>query len=283
MTRPIEQIVIERASGGVFHAERLQANSNQKGFLVERPATEDGLASLSVQVSETLTWRNLCIALFEQRQDDDPSFLEELDELLSFNVTGASGIGADALRMMWRGSSSHAEIACWVSRLPTVSLGLAEQVFESLLTEEAVDLVEEVAALPLEKAESLFREALAQDGTKSPLNFLSSRLEAEGEKERQRTLKDRVDRLAPFANQIFEVANQFSDQPGGRIGAGISGSKPSQRALVIRWLETYVLKHGRWPVGEHEIRSPFFGGDIYVCQMDFGDSSSGVKPRVIES
>jgi hypothetical protein len=55
----------------------------------------------------------------------------------------------------------------------------------------------------------------------------------------------------------------------------LSGSKPSIRSIVRRWLEDYVVEHGIMPYGAHEVSVPFLGGRISAGTINFSDLPSG--------
>jgi hypothetical protein len=74
--------------------------------------------------------------------------------------------------------------------------------------------------------------------------------------------------LAPYMNQIDFIASHF-DNEKKRIGAGMSGSKPSKRTILTRWLEEYVAQNSGLPEGKHKVECPFFGGKLQLGIIDF--------------
>lgn len=53
----------------------------------------------------------------------------------------------------------------------------------------------------------------------------------------------------------------------------MSGSKPSIRSVVRRWLEEYVAEHGFMTDGAHDVSVPFLGGHISTGTINFSELS----------
>lgn len=75
-------------------------------------------------------------------------------------------------------------------------------------------------------------------------------------------------KLLPFKDEIEQIANNYDDQTS-RVGAGISGGKPSKRTFITRWLNDFVVKHHRLPEGAHHVECPFLSGKISLGIIDF--------------
>jgi hypothetical protein len=87
----------------------------------------------------------------------------------------------------------------------------------------------------------------------------------------QRTIAERrLQKIAPFREEINHIANHF-DNETKRVGAGISGSKPSKRTFIIRWLENYVVANCKMPKGKHNVEIPFLGGKVRLGVIDFSN------------
>jgi hypothetical protein len=108
------------------------------------------------------------------------------------------------------------------------------------------------------------------------LTEAAAKVEEKAEQKRELKIKEKKQTLAPFIDSITSIASSFNSDRT-RIGAGISGSKPSQQEIVTRWLKNYVLEHGEIPNGIHEVKVPFLGGYINVGKIEFDGHSNCAK------
>jgi hypothetical protein len=192
----------------------------------------------------------------------EEGFIAEND-LTWVKVTGEKGLNADCLRLAWNYHERRSELLDWFIVQDDAVLSFVDQnfnIFDASDTEVLYNLIEQLQFVQSISILTLLGR-FQLDASKQSVTSLIEKLRSE-----------RTDwilqRLAPYQERIEDISNQFSSE-GTRIGAGMSGSKPSKRQIMKKWLEEYVIENGGMPIGEHDVHIPFLGGKVGVGLVDF--------------
>lgn len=265
--------VISRLSLGEYGVNPsstwLEARLLSKGFSVllwdEIYATRPRRVGVT---SKRYSWKTFAELLMKLKEGFVDSDAHE-----HIKVQSESGLRADCLRIAWAYNGGD---DAWV--LPLL---LAQ-------SESSIDFLESQFNLfPDGRLSRIAREIFeALDGydggkdvidllndygfkhEKSSVNKLVELLEIKASEKEEKEQKKRLDSINSFKTEIDEIVKNFSDEKQ-RVGAGIGGSKPSERQRVRRWLEEYVVKNGSVPEGKHDVSVPFLGGRLNVGIIDF--------------
>lgn len=109
---------------------------------------------------------------------------------------------------------------------------------------------------------------VSRAGLSKLLDVLEQHKEAvESQKDARQKIEKELS-IAPYRERIDFISGHF-DNEKKRIGAGISGSKPSKRTVLTRWIEEYVLHNSELPEGMHNVECPFLGGKLQLGIIDF--------------
>jgi hypothetical protein len=206
------------------------------------------------------------------------------DNLTRINVEGEEGLVADCLRMAWSYHELGSELLEWflttgddefnfINFHFNVLAGITNADTDILHIDRSSDyqVILNLVDLLKIKVESNFLNLLEIYGLKPKKKSILKLIEIL-EDERQQQIKKKneikLKMLVPFANRIEELVILF-DNKRRRIGAGISGSRPTDQAIVRYWLENYVVERGYMPEGMHEVSMPFLGGQLKVGDIDF--------------
>lgn len=199
--------------------------------------------------------------------DTDEGKTDE-DAVSDVRVEGENGVRADILKLAWSSSESY-----WIEFLVQQSDTSLEFLDKHLdLLNEDNDVLKDIAdisiALNLEcDLIGLFNRFALQI---SPVAVSSLQTSLARFEEDQKNQQERVRKeiLGPFESDISLWAAKFSDDKK-RIGAGMGGLRPTERTIVRKWLEQFVLEHRSFPQGEYVVSMPFLGGTISAGKVNF--------------
>jgi hypothetical protein len=225
-------------------------------------------------VHERYNWKLFCNYLMKLCDSALEVQPQERDAWQSIAVKGEAGLAADCLRIAWANANDQDSVLNWLLSLDEESFRFIDTNFKIIQVPGDYDLLDEVLDLLQSTGHdtNIFKvlESVglvqSRDSIRELVDVLADR------KSEQQEQKGRIRKRAieSFNRKIEEISNRFSDE-SRRIGAGISGSKPSIRSIVRRWLEDYVVEHGFMPDGAHEVSVPFLGGRISAGTIDFSD------------
>jgi hypothetical protein len=244
-----------------------EARLNAQGFSIYHIGDEEYVPEpiKAASFEEDYTWRRFASSIAIVLPWEVDGLIDDVERV---KVLGESGIQADILRLAWVCGSVVPE---WLLAQTDEGLKLVEAQFPRLLErgtlqflEEFVDAISELDADPqIEKLHSEYTpEADIPD-----IREIYSAMDEAIELRKQIAVDERNERLAPFKSEIERIANHFDSTSAMRLGI----TKPSQRAIVVRWLEHYVEEHKQLPEGKHVVSVPFFGGTTSAGTIDFSE------------
>lgn len=257
----------------------IEANESDTGFTVTLWVEEVFPDPKIIgRVKEPYHWKVFCNFLMKLCNSALEVQPQERDAWQSIDVAGETGLSADCLRIAWANANDQDNVLNWLLSMDEESFSFIDSNFSIIEAPADYDLLDEVLDLMqstgsdtniVKKLEALGL-AKSRDSMEELIDVLEGR---QSEKQEQ---KGRIRRgaIEPFSSRIDEISNQFSDE-SRRLGAGMSGSKPSIRSIVRRWLEDYVVEHGFMPDGAHEVSVPFLGGRISAGTIDFSEIPGG--------
>lgn len=205
-------------------------------------------------------------------------YFDDLETWADVYVDGALGLDVAILKLALLGDytiSDSLTLSKWLSRQNQSSREFIEAHIPLGTPSDVVWLSEilehaELVMPGVQITDLLDRYQLPYEGTSlTALNDLviedSEEIQA---KHAESIQADIAARLLPFKDEIEQIANHFDDLTS-RVGAGISGVKPSKRTFITRWLNDFVVKHHRLPEGAHHVECPFLSGKISLGTIDF--------------
>ena len=197
----------------------------------------------------------------------------------TITASGENGVRAHALKLAWGYELTSSSFLDFILTQAEASLDILDR----LLNDNELDgfwdetTQEQFEAIQLGEIEDL-SEILRLKG-KDPATISLEELinvmgrfadecEAAWQGRRRIAAAEREGTLAPYKPFILHLASGFSDEKR-RMGAGMSGSKPSEQEVMIHWLENYVLETASLPRGVLKVSIPFLGGEISVGNINF--------------
>ena len=215
-------------------------------------------------IGRPYTWRHFAEFLMRLREGFRPG-----SDLTYIDVDGESGLAADCLRLAWTYPEQGHDVLPWLLRQTDDDIGFLDAHFSVADNEQDYGTLSELADLCSNKAEKSILALLNSYSLPREKESVAGLIQVL-EEEKQRKLEEAKElaraKLQPFEHQIERIANAFSPERQ-RIGAGIGGSRPSERSVVRYWLKRYVVDLGRMPDGEHEVFMPFLGGKLSVGRI----------------
>jgi hypothetical protein len=216
--------------------------------------------------SQPYSWRVLVRCLATLSNDDRINPSEDAAPFVV--VKGEKGLVADILRYAYASGDGGMpeDLALLIDqtdgcllRLERITKGLAE--VRPLLSNIA-DCIRE-----LNLTRDLCGLARAMQGSHElDLKALSEILEQLGKEKVKRDAELREASITPFREKIEAMIKDFDDQP--LRGGGMT--LPSRRMRVRRFLESYVVSHGRLPIGPTRVNSDSksFHWDLGIINFD---------------
>lgn len=258
--------------GLIPYSSSLEIKKLSHGFSVLMTCEE--LMSRATRIARTkkeYSWRNCAELLLNAAQQ----FADE-NAWKQIQVEGEKGLRASILSLA---SCQEKYLLPYLLQQSEESIDFLEKQFNDLKSKDDYDVLCEFS----ENAHNqngecdiitLF-EFYGLKPEKNAFEKLIELLEEEYEAIAKLNEAGKILRLLPFKVRIENFVQQFDDTKR-RIGAGMSGGKPSQRQIVEKYLKQYVLENGTFPKGKREVRIPFLGGEISAGSIDFKNITSAV-------
>lgn len=253
----------------------IEARETDQGFAVAIWVEEIIPEALEIgSIQEKYNWRLFCNFLMKLCDTHLEVQPQERDVWKSIAVRGETGLAADCLRIAWANANASDSVLNWLLSMDERSFNFIDTNFQLIENPDDYDLLDQVLELiTFTGCEKGIVNLLEAKGLKVSHKSIVKLIEdLESNKTIEEEQKERIKKqaIAPFRNEIDRISKHFSDERR-RIGCGISGSKPSLRAIVRTWLEGYVAEHGYMPDGSHEVSIPFLGGRTTAGTVNFSN------------
>jgi len=245
---------------GLSISQQVEARESENGFDVYICApliTEKAIKISNAGVP--YTWKNFAIQLMGMQE----GYIEP-DDIDDTSIEGESGLRAYALKLAWAYHDSG-------SHLLDLLVFMTEQSIDRLEEHDNFDELHGLAELITEHSlEKYFESLLTSHQTSTVQDLFQVISEAANDKLAAREKKN-LDKLRPFRDRIDSFSDRFSNEKKS-IGPVFSGYRPSEKDIVEKWLQHYILEHGHFPSGVHSVKIPFIGGStIGVGLVDFSN------------
>jgi hypothetical protein len=239
-------------------------------------------AKLISSHSKDFTWKDFAHILMNLEE----GFIGD-DAIDHVDVSGIDGLRAECLKYAWATEDDgsypidYKGFLDWTLTLEEDTIDYLENNYDLSTNGKDFPLFGELLEfINIEEKSNLFAifESHGLDGRRNSIRELIEALKIQAEKEYleiQRKLeekrKQRQLALRPFEDQIRLIAAKYSDfrnHAGGIVA-------PSDRDIVSRWIEDYVLENGRMPRGRHRVQKRFYNNYRGPGEIDFDEIKKG--------
>ena len=239
----------------------VSATASSTGFDINVWSDDEELlapATIFSSPSKDFTWKdfaNILTKLTEGFIDDDA--IDHVD------VSGVDGLRAECFKYAWASGSGGAykELLDWILTLEEDTIDYLESNYDLSVNGEDLSDFIELSGLIADPEEHDFLSLLSKHnitGSSPSVKKLIDAMSREQELKTAREKEERLLALAPFSEEIHRIANKyrcdhissaFSINERGRSAFG----SPSDKVILVAWLEDYVLENKVMPTGKHEV------------------------------
>lgn len=217
------------------------------------------------------TWKEFAKILMNL----DEGFIGE-DAIDKVVVTGVAGLRAECLKYAWATENNgtypfdYTDFLNWTLSLEENTIDYLDANFDFSIEGNDISMLLELKEYIFdEEARTLAEDILEKirnNGFASVNKVIeAAKVESEIKRINAKTEKSLI--LKKFAADIANITNKYSDVSGGNIAY----RSPSDRLILTRWLEKYVIDHGAMPIGEHIVEITWWGSRRGPGIVNFGN------------
>lgn len=219
----------------------------------------------------SFTWKNFAQTLMNL----DEGFIDE-DAIDKVVVKGIAGLRAECLKYAWATEKSgsypfdYIDLLNWTLSLEENTIDYLDENFDFSIQSNDFSMLLELKEHIFDEEARVLAEAILENSRNNGVESIYKVIDAakiESQSKRNRAKKEKSLILKKFEADIANITNKYSDVVGGNIAY----RPPSDRLILTRWLEKYVIDHGDMPVGEHKIEITWWGSQRGPGIVNFGN------------
>lgn len=207
----------------------------------------------------SFTWKEFVQILMHL----DEGFITE-DAIDKVVVTGIAGLRAECFKYAWARENNgtypfdYMDLLNWTLSLAENTIDYLDENFDFSIQSKDICMLLELKEHVFDDEARALAEDILEKSRNNGVDSVYKVIEAakiESESKKNKAKKGESLKLKNFAADIASITNKYSDVVGGNIAY----KPPSDRLILKRWLEKYVIDHGAMPIGEHVVEITWWG------------------------
>lgn len=207
----------------------------------------------------SFTWKEFAKILLNL----DEGFIGE-DAIDKVVVTGIAGLRAECLKYAWATENNgsypfdYTDLLNWILSLEENTIDYLDENFDFSTQSNDIFMLLELKEHVFDEEARALAEYILEKSQNNGVDSIYKVIEAvkiESESKRIKAKNGESLILKKFAADIANITNKYRDVVSGNIAY----RPPSDRLILTRWLEKYVIDHGAMPIGEHTVEITWWG------------------------